>query len=308
MTDSSARRLLLCRLGQGSLSIGLQSGLSLGLGLGLSLGYGPHAKAEPLATMLATVWPDQADPAPYWVSEKLDGVRALWDGQVLRFRSGRQIAAPAWFTAAWPAHALDGELWMGRQTFDRLSGVVRRTTVDEAEWHQVRYMVFDLPDPTLTFTERLARMTQLLGQGDAPSHTLGAWVQAVRQFRVNDAAQLRQQLRQVIAAGGEGLVLHRADAVWHSGRSDAVHKFKPVQDEEAQVVAHLPGQGRLQGRLGALLVQLPDGRRFALGSGLRDADREKPPPVGAWVSYRYRDRTPSGLPRFASFWRVRHPE
>jgi DNA ligase-1 len=291
-----------------------------GVNLGLGLSYTSSVQAEPLGAMLATAWPAQADPAPYWVSEKLDGVRALWDGQQLRFRSGRLIAAPAWFTAAWPAQALDGELWMGRQTFDRLSGAVRRTTADDSEWRQVRYMVFDLPDPTLTFTERLARLRRLFasgetgkdaadgvdkGQGEQQLPPLGAWVQAVRQFRVIDAVQLKQQLSQVMAAGGEGLVLHRADAVWHSGRSEAVRKLKPVQDEEAQVVAHLPGQGRLRGRLGALLVQMPGGQRFALGSGLSDADREKPPPVGAWVSYRYRDRTPSGLPRFTSFLRVR---
>ena len=296
MNQPVLRRTFLGRMGLG------------GMNLGLGLSYTSSVQAEPLGAMLATVWPAQADPAPYWVSEKLDGVRALWDGQQLRFRSGRLIAAPAWFIAAWPAHALDGELWMGRQTFDRLSGAVRRSTADQAEWRQVRYMVFDWPDPTLTFTERLARMARLLGQHDAPSHHLGAWVQAVRQFRVSDGLELKQQLTQVMAAGGEGLVLHRADALWHSGRSDGVRKLKPVQDEEAQVVAHLPGQGRLQGRLGALLVQMPGGQRFALGSGLSDADREKPPPVGTWVSYRYRDRTPSGLPRFASFLRVRHPE
>lgn len=296
MNQPVLRRTFLGRIGLG------------GMNLGLGLSYTFSVQAEPLGAMLATAWPAQADPAPYWVSEKLDGVRALWDGQVLRFRSGRLIAAPAWFTAAWPTQALDGELWMGRQTFDRLSGAVRRTTADEAEWRRVRYMVFDLPDPTLTFTERLAQLARLLGQDSAPSHNLGAWVQAVRQFRVSDGLELKQQLSQVMAAGGEGLVLHRADALWHSGRSEAVRKLKPVQDEEALVVGHMPGQGRLQGRLGALLVQMPEGQRFALGSGLSDADREKPPPLGAWVSYRYRDRTPSGLPRFASFLRVHHPE
>ena len=238
------------------------------------------------------------------MSEKLDGVRALWDGQALRFRSGRPIAAPAWFTAAWPAQALDGELWMGRRTFDRLSAAVRRTSPDDDEWRSVRYMVFDLPDRTAQFTERLMRMGTVLGEGKGH----GAWVQAIRQFRAIDTAELKQQLAEVVAAGGEGLVLHRADALWQPGRSNALRKLKPVQDEEAQVVAHVPGKGRLQGRLGALLVELPDGQRFALGSGLTDAEREKPPPVGAWVSYRYRDRTPSGLPRFATFWRVRLAE
>ena len=231
-------------------------------------------------------------------------MRALWDGQALRFRSGQPITAPAWFTAAWPDQAMDGELWMGRRTFDRLSAAVRRTSPNDGEWRSVRYMVFDLPDRTARFTERLMRMGTVLGE--ARGH--GAWVQAIRQFRAIDAAELKQQLAEVVAAGGEGLVLHRADALWQPGRSDALRKLKPVQDEEAQVVAHVPGKGRLQGRLGALLVELPDGQRFALGSGLTDAEREKPPPVGAWVSYRYRDRTPSGLPRFATFWRVRPAE
>lgn len=292
MNHHALRRSFLCQFGLGSAS------------LGLGLSYSPWVLAEPFGAMLATAWPAQADPAPFWVSEKLDGVRALWDGQALRFRSGRPIAAPAWFTAAWPAQALDGELWMGRRTFDRLSAAVRRTSPDDDEWRSVRYMVFDLPDRTAQFTERLMRMGTVLGEGKGH----GAWVQAIRQFRAIDTAELKQQLAEVVAAGGEGLVLHRADALWQPGRSDALRKLKPVQDEEAQVVAHVPGKGRLQGRLGALLVELPDGQRLALGSGLTDAEREKPPPVGAWVSYRYRDRTPSGLPRFATFWRVRPAE
>ena len=296
MKNPVLRRSFLGQLGAGAVNLGL--------------GYSPWAMAEPFGAMLATSWPAQADPAPYWVSEKLDGVRALWDGQALRFRSGRPIAAPAWFTAAWPAQALDGELWIGRRTFDRLSAAVRRTSPVEDEWRAVRYMVFDLPDRTASFTERLARMSQALkqGEGNGNGKGYGAWVQAIAQHRVADAAALKQRFSQVVDGGGEGLVLHRADAQWQEGRSDALRKLKPVQDEEAQVIAHLPGKGRLQGRLGALLVQMPDGQRFALGSGLSDADREKPPPVGAWVSYRYRDRTPSGLPRFATFWRVRPPE
>ena len=196
---------------------------------------------------------------------------------------------------------------MGRRTFDRLSAAVRRTTVD-AEWRSVRYMVFDLPDRTASFTERLARMSQLLKQGEGNDQKDGAWVPAIAQHRVPDATALKQRFTQVVVAGGEGLVLHRADAQWQEGRSDTLRKLKPVQDEEAQVIVHLPVKGRLQGRLGALLVQMPDGQRFALGAGLTDSDREKPPQVGAWVSYSYRDRTPSGLPRFATFWRVRPAE
>ena len=55
----------------------------------------PAFVAEPL---LATVHGAHIDPACYLVSEKYDGVRGLWDGQTLRFRSGRTVPAPRWFT------------------------------------------------------------------------------------------------------------------------------------------------------------------------------------------------------------------
>jgi DNA ligase-1 len=252
--------------------------------------------------MLATPWVTGADPAAYWVSEKLDGVRAVWDGQSMRFRSGRPMAAPAWFIASLPPIALDGELWLGRGTFDRLSATVRRETPVEAQWREVLYQVFDLPGQGGTFSERLLSMKAVLAARPAP------FVQALPQFRVANAPALAQQLQQVVQGGGEGLVLHHTDAHWQAGRSDFLHKLKAALDEDARVIGHVPGKGRLNGRVGALLVETPNGQRFALGSGLTDAKREKPPEVGAWVTYRYRDRTPSGLPRFASFLRERPPE
>ena len=48
-----------------------------------------------------------------------------------------------------------------------------------------------------------------------------------------------------------------------------------------------------------------DGQRFRLGAGFSDADRDHPPPVGAWVTYRFQGTHDGGLPRFASYLRVR---
>jgi DNA ligase 1 len=254
------------------------------------------------ALMLAGFWSARHDPAAYLVSEKLDGVRAFWDGQTLRFRSGRPIAAPVWFTAALPAVALDGELWLGRGRFDELSGIVRRAQPVEADWRQVKYMVFDLPGASAPFSECVQRLQTVLAQAQQP------WLQAVPQQRVADAQALQALLNSTVRDGGEGLVLHRADALWSAGRSDVLFKLKPVPDDEARVVAYLPGKGRLSGKLGALLLELPSGQRFALGTGFTDAQRADPPPIGSLVTYRYRDHTPKGLPRFASFVRVRSPE
>jgi len=254
------------------------------------------------ALMLARSWHEGDSPSAYWVSEKFDGVRAFWDGKTLRFRSGTPIAAPAWWTASLPNTALDGELWLGRGRFDELSGVVRHLQPDEDQWRQVKYLLFDLPGAQGPFTQRVQRLNDLAAEINQP------WVQVVKQQKVATAAALHTLLRSTVKAGGEGLVLHQADALWAPGRSDALLKLKTAPDDDARVVAHLPGKGKHAGRLGALLLETPDGKRFALGTGLTDAQRDSPPPVGTLVTYRYRGFTSSGLPRFASFLRVRAVE
>lgn len=252
----------------------------------------------PAGLMHATAWQNSLDPSAFLVSEKLDGVRAFWDGQMLRFRSGRRIAAPAWFTQALPSTALDGELWMGRRRFDEVSAAVRRKVPMDAEWHELSYRIFDLPGQTGSFAERVAQMGPLLEAVGVP------WLQAVAQQRGTDRAGLQRQLKQLVNDGGEGLVLHYAEAPWQAGRSDALRKLKLQPDEEGRVVAVQPGKGRHAGRMGALQLEMPSGQRFFLGTGFTDAQRESPPAIGSVVTYRYRDRTPSGIPKFASFLRV----
>lgn len=262
----------------------------------------PGAQAVPAGVQLASDWPQGRSPQGFLVSEKFDGVRAVWDGQRLCFRSGRMIAAPVWFLQGLPQHPLDGELWLGHGQFDLLSGVVRQQRPDDAQWRSVRYLVFDTPGQAGPFEARWQALQTVIS---AAGQT---WLQRVAQWRVHDAAALQQDLQSVVQAGGEGLVLHHADALWRPGRSDALFKLKPENDDEAQVIGHQPGQGRHAGQTGALWVRTPDGLEFELGSGLNDAQRRQPPPVGSWVTYRYRDRTSRGLPRFATFVRARPPE
>jgi DNA ligase 1 len=100
-------------------------------------------------------------------------------------------------------------------------------------------------------------------------------------------------------------MLHRADALYKTGRSDTLLKMKPWEDAEAVVIGHVPGKGKYAVVLGALRVRTSDGREFSLGTGFSDEQRRNPPPVGAVVTYRYHDLTVGGLPRFASFLRIR---
>lgn len=259
----------------------------------------PAAPATP-APMLASTWRGDQPVHAFLVSEKLDGVRARWDGRRLWTRGGAPVPAPAGFTRGWPAEPMDGELWLGRGRFDELSALVRRVGGTAADWQGVRFMLFDLPAHPGPFAQRLQRMRELVTAARSPTLAL------VEQRRFDSAAALDAELARVVAAGGEGLVLHRADGLYRSGRSDTLFKYKPHEDAEAQVLAHLPGKGRHHGRMGALLVRTADGRQFRIGSGFSDAQREAPPPVGSWVTYRYSGLTGNGLPRFPRFLRIRH--
>jgi DNA ligase 1 len=248
--------------------------------------------------LLAKNAPGNVKPQDYLISEKYDGVRAIWDGKVLRFRSGRTVNAPAWFLAKLPQSPVDGELWLGRGQFDALSGMVRKQQPLDADWAQINYMVFEIPGGEGGFAQRAA-LLKLIVRGVA-------WPQfrGVEQFRIPTQAALKDRLRLVVADGGEGLMLHLASAPYVTGRSDALLKLKPVSDAEAEVVGYVPGKGKYEGMMGALELKTESGQRFKLGTGFSDQQRQSPPPVGSSVTYTYRDITPSGKPRFASFLRV----
>ena len=248
--------------------------------------------------LLAKVY-KQEDVSQWWISEKLDGVRAIWNGQKLHFRSGAQIQAPLWFTKNFPSQPMDGELWMGRGTFDKLSGIVRRKKPVNTDWKKVRYMLFELPEHSGTFTERVHKMVELTNSAKIP------WLQAIPQIRLNTEEELMKMLDDIVEKGGEGLMLHRADSLYHSGRSDDLLKLKPWQDAEATVIKILPGKGKFKGMMGALLVTDKMGLEFHIGTGFSDEMRQNPPAIGSVITYKFTGTTKKGLPRFASFLRVR---
>ncbi len=254
---------------------------------------------RPPSILLANVLSPDIDPSLYLVSEKYDGVRAIWDGKFLKSRSGKLIAAPQWFIEKLPSTPLDGELWLARGKFDELSGTVRKVVPIDDEWRKIKYMIFELPDASGSFEERAKRMHEIAKETN--------WSQlvAVEQVRVSNRAELKRKFDAIVKAGAEGLMLHLADAPYITGRSDVLLKLKPQLDTEAQVLAHIPGKGKYVGMMGALKVKTKDGIVFKLGTGFSDEQRRNPPAIGAQVTYTYRDITLKGVPRFASFVRVR---
>ena len=259
----------------------------------------PAIATQPPALWLANPYLGNENLTDYWVSEKYDGIRGYWDGRQLVSRSGKSINPPAWFTQAWPTQAFEGELWTGHGQFEQAASVVQQKQASDEAWRAMRFMVFDAPTPRQTFTERMGLYQGLVKQVGKP------WVQSVAQKHIESHTALKNLLHQTVQAGGEGLVLHRGSSLYQGGRNSDVLKAKLELDAEAKVVGHELGQGKHAQRTGALWVETPQGLRFKLGTGLTDAQRENPPAVGQWVTYRYRGLTDKGVPRFASFERIR---
>ena len=151
---------------------------------------------------------------------------------------------------------MDGELWMRRGTFEKLSGIIRKIQPNHNDWRQVRYMLFELPKHPGTFNLRIHKMVKL-------TETLKiSWLQPIPQIRLNSEDALLNMLDEIVTKGGEGLMLHRADSLYHSGRSDDLLKLKPWQDAEATVVEILPGKSKFNGMMGSLMVTDESSRRF----------------------------------------------
>ena len=239
--------------------------------------------------MLAKTMPEGFDPTGWWMSEKYDGIRAYWDGKQLWTRQQNPIAAPKPFTGQLPPIALDGELWLGRGRFEETASIVLSFTPDD-RWQKIKFRAFDAPLIKGGFEKRLAAIPKPL---------------RIEQIRCKDANHLAVFLKTVEKAGGEGVMLRAPNSPYQAGRSDYLLKVKSYEDAEAIVVGYKPGQGKYAGLVGSLEVETPEGKRFFIGSGLTDELRQNPPPIGAVITYKYRGFTAGGLPRFATFWRVR---
>lgn len=230
------------------------------------------------------------------MSEKLDGVRAYWDGKRLISRQGYAFTPPAAYTQDFPPYPLDGELYSGRGQFEQISAAVRKGSGD---WRGIRLHVFDVPKAQGNLYQRLAVLQSWLEQHPHAPITV------IKQTPVRDAAHAQAYLQQIEAQGGEGVMLRNPNLPYTGGRSSNLLKLKSAHDAECTVTRHHEGNGKYAGKLGALSCKNQHGE-FRIGSGFKDADRDNPPPIGSTVTYKYRGLTQKGTPRFATFVRVRN--
>jgi DNA ligase 1 len=251
----------------------------------------PKTSAAPV--LLAHSWDNSQDLTGWWMSEKLDGVRAYWNGAHFVSRLGNQFFAPDWFTNELPSEPLDGELWVGRKQFEATVSIVRRQDAGD-QWKKLQFLIFDAPAQQGPFEARLDFLRNWAGKKRTFAHL-------VEHLRCEGTLHLKRELASVESLGGEGLMLREPKSHYEVGRSHTLLKVKSFFDAEARVVAYEPGKGKHKGRLGALVLQMPSGARFNVGTGLSDAERESPPCVGELVTYRYQELSKAGVPRFPSY-------
>jgi DNA ligase-1 len=264
------------------------------------------SKAEPapssqhfVPVTLAKTYETNKEISQYWASEKLDGIRVVWNGQFLHTRSGKKIYAPLWFTAPLPNKALDGELWAGRGNFH----LVQRTVLDrlptDSAWRNISFVVFDLPHKSGDYRLRYEQLTDLL---NLPDHK---HILPIKQKVLTSEDELMAFLAQVENLGGEGVMLRHIDSPYISGRNDSLLKLKSYQDKEARVIGYKRGKGKFKGKIGSVLVRTEDNLEFYIGSGLTDEHRSTPIALGALVTFKYNGVTHNGIPRFARLLRVK---
>ena len=234
--------------------------------VGVVTGSSTGGEAPPV--LLAHKWETSHDPTGWWMSEKLDGIRAYWDGEAFVSRLGNKFFAPDWFIADLPADTLDGELWVGRKMFQKTTSIVRSMGADD-QWKQLSYVVFDAPNALGGFEQRLAHAKKVLSKAGAPH------ARALDHVACGGIEHLKSELARVEALGGEGLMLRQPGSKYIPGRSTTLLKVKTFHDAEARVTGHAPGSGKHKGRLGALIVELADGTKFNVGTGFTDAELKR---------------------------------
>lgn len=258
----------------------------------------PTQKAAAPKVLLANKWDrEKHDPVGWWISEKLDGVRAFWDAKkrVFLSRNGNVYPAPDWFTTGFPDDVdLDGEIFGGRGKFQFTVGIAK--TTGSKHWDQLVYKVFDAPSLSgKKFEERMKKAQQL-------TTAVGSkFIEWVEHTKCKSLAHLDEVFDEIEKLGGEGLMIREPGSAYCEGRSSSLLKIKSFHDGEAVVIAYEDGKGKYAGMTGALRCQMASGKMFKCASGLSDAQRANPPKIGSIIVYKCQELTNDGIPRFPIF-------
>lgn len=248
--------------------------------------------------------PDKHNVIGWYASEKLDGVRAIFDGKSFWTRNGNRLDAPYNFTAPLeklPLHGryLDGELYLGRGRFNECSGIVRRH--DDA-WWGIQFHVFDLISERDSFAIRNDNLKLIVEDFNIPHLVY------VEQDIITCLDDITVWHEQITSIGGEGIMLKNPHSMYEQKRSSNLLKMKDFKEMEAICVGYEPGKGKYDGLVGSLVLQLPNGKKFSCGSGLVDSERSVNNTayfLNQKITVKYFELSKDGIPRFPVYKGIR---
>ena len=232
-----------------------------------------------------------------WVmSEKLDGIRAIWTGKKLITRSGKTINAPKWFVKDYPTFSIDGELWTKRADFENISSIVSHKVPNEKKWKQITHNIFEVPNAKGDLYQRLEQVK-------AYENNI---IKVIAQIKIKDKQHLQKFLKNIEKLAGEGVVVRDPNVSYINKRTSKALKVKSFKDAECEVIGHTKGKGKFQGMLGAIKCKLKNNIEFKIGIGFTKIQRQNPPKIGDIITFKYKEFTKYGKPKFASFLRIRN--
>lgn len=232
-----------------------------------------------------------------WVmSEKLDGIRAYWDGKQLLSRSGKVIHAPKWFIKDYPPFEIDGELWSKRDDFENISSIVRDKTPTN-EWKQIKHYIFEVPNAKGSLFQRLEKVK--------PYELKSRYIKVLPQIIIKNKKHQDDFLKQIESKKGEGIVVRDPNTPYINKRTSKALKVKSFKDSECKITGYTQGNGKFLGKVGAIICQLPTNISFKIGSGMDEKFRNNPPKIGTIITYKYQNLTKYGKPRFPIYLRIR---
>lgn len=247
--------------------------------------------------MLLQEWVGQ-DVSGWLMSEKMDGVRAYWDGKKLISRGGIELSPPAWFTEGFPLFPVDGELWSKRGDFENIISIVKKKEPHDG-WKNIAFYAFDVPHENGGLIQRLVKLEYYLKLNQAD------YLKIAKQITCKNEEHLKSFLMEVEKGGGEGVVVRHPDSKYLSKRDPNSLKVKNFHDAECEVVEHHKGEGKYKNSFGSLTCRNDEGILFDIGSGFNENERKNPPSIGSKITYKFQEITKGSKPRFPVYMRIK---
>jgi len=235
----------------------------------------------------------------WYMSEKLDGIRAYWNGKELLSKNGNKIHAPTWFIKDFPKFELDGELWTKRDDFESIQNIVLDKTPSD-DWKKVTYNIFEVPNQKGDFDERLKVAIQWVKKYK------NRYIRIIPQIKCKNKEHLEAYLQELINKKAEGVIIKNPHKEYFIGRNSNILKVKKFKDMEGEIIGFNYDVNK---RLKSLVLKLDNGINFNLGGGFKEKDRLNHKfKIGNIITFKYYGFTKYGKPKFASFLRVKNEE